>query len=177
MKHIILFYCIFACVFVNGCSRKCEPFPDEMKTFTPCELNDKMVFRNQEGDSMVFECSSVKMEGDESIPFGCKCECGTALRKTYQGVYNVSEWISVTEDKWTDYFATFEVKPSESSFNDNVNNTKSSFGASWRLQEWLSKDSILLCSDGARLDSLTLIKGEGIHSFLDSEKGLYYRVL
>lgn len=165
-------------MLMNGCSTKCDPFPEKLNIFSPCGVNERMVFVHQDNDSLVFECSSMKVGGDESIPFGCKCECSATMDKTYTGEYKIRESFSVLNGEFVEYNFRIDARPSDGTTYSHDGYSESYYlGKSGSIPQWLSWDTVLLCQKDTRFDSLILVKGEGVHSFLDRERGWYVRVL
>ena len=104
VKNMKLLFLIISMILFYACSERCESFPEKYKEYTPYEKGDIVSFENTKGKNITFEVTDMNVrEGNERIPWNCKCVCESDLSyNMYSSLNNITLQITsnYTENKY-----------------------------------------------------------------------------
>ncbi|GHS90640.1 hypothetical protein FACS1894201_11870 [Bacteroidia bacterium] len=72
-KHLFLILAI--ATIVVSCTRHCEKFPDNLKSYFPYEVGDTLTFVNQNGEQLLFFTRVMNFSKEHDYTWNCKCVC------------------------------------------------------------------------------------------------------
>lgn len=154
---------------IVGCTTHCDPFPEEMKAFSPYEEGETLAFRSSHGDTLLLVCNYTNFyRGDTELEWNCKCACESWIEHLLEGNgVAISPMIHFYDNKSLIYRAQCGA---------SLYGEQSYFDVEKPLDAWRNMDTLLLAAGSQRFDSLLVVKGVGIVGFVDSERGRYTRI-
>ena len=192
MKHIRLVLLTVVCTMMLSCSgTQCPGFPNAFMDYIPHQESETLCFVNISNDSIQWDCLSKHQLAPEYLTWDCKCECSArdaGLYITTSRGEKIGIWIQIDKDAYNpgsdnllnsgaEIIETLGEHPGSEVLHC-VTSPSFVITNDQDVQIIEQMDTLLFTTTDARIiDSICIVRGQGIVSFYRVDNMSRYHVL